>query len=117
MMNSAFVVAQAGEMAERIRREVGDDPADQFRRAWLLAFSRPATPAETESGLAFLAEQQAALVSDQTNTDPTNTDHSASGTPESDQPAEAAAEPPVALSALTHLCHALLISNEFLYVD
>ncbi len=31
---------QAGDMAARIRQAAGDDPAAQFRRAWLLAFSR-----------------------------------------------------------------------------
>src|SRR6185369_17249153 len=34
MLNSQFVTEQAGEMAIRIQREVGSDPAVQFHRAW-----------------------------------------------------------------------------------
>ena len=112
MMNSAFVVTQAGDMAKRIRQAAGDDPAEQFRRAWLWAFSRPPTPAEVESGVAFLAEQSTALVSDE---------HAAGDAApekaEADKSADAKTESSAAETALAHLCHALLISNEFLYVD
>lgn len=98
MMNGELVVGQSEAMAARIRREVGEEPSEQFRRAWLLAFSRPPTDAETEAGVAFLAQQAAALESD------------ASGD-------ETAAEDEPAQVALAQLCHAFLISNEFLYVD
>ena len=99
MMNSALVVSQAEALAARIQREAGDDPAAQFRRAWLLVYSRPASEAELASGLGFLNEQTSALA---------------------EQTAAAKVEDkaaPPAQTALAQLCHALLISNEFLYVD
>jgi hypothetical protein len=104
MMNSALVVEQTGEMAARIRREAGDDPAAQFRRAWLIAFGREATAGECDAGLAFLAEQTAAASADL----PEDKD----GTPDPNQPTVSPEQ-----TALEHLCHALVISNGFLYVD
>jgi hypothetical protein len=99
MMNSALVVNQSEALAARVIAEVGAEPAAQFRRAWMLALSRPPTEAETAAGLAFLTEQAAALQEDVTK-QATN---------------ESAAD--VARLAFTQLCHAILISNEFLYVD
>jgi mono/diheme cytochrome c family protein len=106
MMNSPLVVDQARAMADRVRKEVGDEPASQFKHAWLLAFSRPPTAAETEDGLAFLAQQTAALEADASAD--SNNDAKAEREEVEAQPAQV---------ALAHLCHALLISNEFLYVD
>ncbi|HEY4308940.1 MAG TPA: PSD1 and planctomycete cytochrome C domain-containing protein [Pirellulales bacterium] len=101
MMNSAFVIAQSEAMAERIEREAGPDTTAQFERAWLLAFARRASETEKRAGAEFLAEQ-AALASQAA--------------------AAATADPkqtpvPPARIALAQLCQALMISNEFLYVD
>ncbi len=106
MMNSPLVVQLAAAMAERIRREVGDEPQSQFRRAWMLAFGRAPDADETAAGLAFLSEQTSAL-------EPLN---------ENGQPPAADADPKAQApapehAALAHLCHALVISNGFLYVD
>jgi hypothetical protein len=98
MMNGEMVVEQARAMAARIRKEVGADPHAQFVRAWLLAFCRPPNDAETQAGIAFLAQQAEQLAAD--------------APAESKPPADHSAE-----TALAHLCHALVISNEFLYVD
>jgi hypothetical protein len=99
MMNSALVVSQSEALAARVLQEAGAEQAAQFRRAWLLAFSRPPDEAETSAGLAFLAEQTSAL---QEEVAKQATNESADD---------------VARTALAQLCHALLISNEFLYVD
>ncbi len=48
LMNSPFAIRQAEFFAERVRQEVGDGAAAQVDRAIELAFSRPATEAETE---------------------------------------------------------------------
>ena len=40
LFNSAFVLQQAEAFAERLEKEVGIEPQDQARRAFLLAFSR-----------------------------------------------------------------------------
>jgi hypothetical protein len=98
MMNSAFVVQQAEGMAGRIEHEVGAEPAAQFRRAWLLAFSRTPSESQVQAGIAFLAEQAAAVAAN-ANADP-----------------KTPALPP-ARAALARLCQALVSSNGFLYVD
>jgi hypothetical protein len=98
MMNSSFVGEQAEAMAARIERQAGDDPAAQFRLAWMLAYSRPPTEAEAQSGIAFLAEQTAAVAA----------------VPPADPKKPA---PPARVVALAHLCQALVSSNGFLYVD
>ena len=59
MMNNAFVAEQSDAMAARVESEVGADPAAQFQRAWLLAFSRKPSEADTQAGVTFLAEQAA----------------------------------------------------------
>lgn len=99
MMNSDFVVQQANAMAERVKTEVGDDPARQFERVWQLAFARKPTPEETTNGAAFLTEQTAEVAK----------------LPGAEGKV---AEPAIAKqTALAHLCQALLSSNGFLYVD
>ena len=101
MMNSAFVVEQSQAMAERVEREAGADPQSQFQRAWLLAYSRAPAEAASRAGVSFLNEQIALLsqVAAAAQADP-----------------QKAPEPPARV-ALAHLCHALISSNEFLYVD
>jgi mono/diheme cytochrome c family protein len=98
LMNSAFAVQQSESMAARIAREVGTKPAAQFRRAWLLAFARVPAEADVAAGVAFLTEQTSAAAA-ATPTDPK------------------AAKPDPAQVALARLCHALVSSNGFLYVD
>ncbi len=52
LFNSQFTVDLARNFAERIQSEVGDQPRDQIRRAWSLAFGRAPTSeelSETES--------------------------------------------------------------------
>ncbi len=101
MMNSAFVVEQSVAMAERIEREVSADLPAQFQRAWMLAYSRKPTEAATIAGVSFLSEQMA-VVNQAAAAEPADP--------------KKPATPPGRL-ALAHLCHALLSSNEFLYVD
>ena len=48
LMNNSFVVRQARCFGERVRKEAGDDPESQVRRAYLLAFGRPPTQGEME---------------------------------------------------------------------
>ncbi len=98
MMNSSFVVEQSEAMAARIEREAGAELAAQLRRAWLLAYGRGPTESEIKAGVAFLAAQAAAA--------------------EASLPADPQARKitPQQL-ALGHLCHALVSSNRFLYVD
>jgi hypothetical protein len=50
LLNSRLILTQAEFFAERLRREAGDDPERQVRRAFLLAFARE--PAEKEASAA-----------------------------------------------------------------
>jgi hypothetical protein len=54
LFNSPLAREQAAAFARRLLRECGPRPEPLVARAWLLAFSRPATPTETERALAFL---------------------------------------------------------------
>ncbi|WP_439630613.1 DUF1553 domain-containing protein [Gemmata sp.] len=50
LMNNAFTLKQAGYFAARVKAEAGDQVDAQVNRAFVLAFGRPATPAETGRG-------------------------------------------------------------------
>src|SRR5579871_168447 len=91
LLNSPLAREQAAAFAWRLLREEGGKLEAEIARAWLLAFSRPATPAEAERAGAFLQKRTAAL--------------SATGMVD---PREA---------ALAELCLAIFNSNEFVYVD
>ena len=89
LFNGEFVREAAGHFATRLRREAGQDPARQIDRAFQIAFARLPTKVEREEARRFLEAQAVIRKSE----------------------AEARA------SALTDFCHAILNSNELLYVD
>jgi mono/diheme cytochrome c family protein len=108
LMNSDFVMQEAKTMAKRVAREA--EPKDRVRRAWRLAYGRDPSEVETKQAAEFLERQ---------------VKYYASLPPPATQPAPAkgkAAPPPPQkpdpqIEALSDLCHALLSSNAFLYVD
>jgi hypothetical protein len=55
LLNSPFMAEQAREFAARVRREAGDDPAAQTRRAFQLALARSPNEAELSRGTALVA--------------------------------------------------------------
>ncbi len=57
LMNNSFVLRQARCFGERVRKEAGDDPEAQVRRAYLLAFGRPPTAREIERAAPVAREQ------------------------------------------------------------
>jgi hypothetical protein len=71
-------------------KDCGDDAGGAVRRAWLLAFGRPASAAERTHALEFLQRRRAAR----------------------NEAGEAAGA-----AALAELCLALFNANEFTYVD
>jgi mono/diheme cytochrome c family protein len=103
LLNSDFVLQQAGYFAARVRREASD-PADQVRTVWQMAFGRAPDARELEQALAFLVAQ----------VQPTPTPQ-----PQDNPPAGAAAPAPVEppIDGLTNLCQILLGTNEFLYIE
>jgi hypothetical protein len=87
VLNGPFFVAQAKALAARLRAEAADD-AGRVRRAYLLAYGRPATDAEVALALHYLAA--------------------------ADDPAEAGRN---RLTRWERYAQVLLAGNEFLYVD
>jgi hypothetical protein len=99
LMNSDFVLRQAGYFARRLLCEIPPGAAGgpaflrerRISRAWQLAYQRPPDGEELEAARRFIAGRR----------------------PRPPAPGETDPE----LAALTDLCQQLLSSNEFLYVD
>ncbi|MEM8735771.1 MAG: DUF1549 and DUF1553 domain-containing protein, partial [Planctomycetota bacterium] len=62
LMNSDFVVEQSSLLAERAKREAGDDLAKQVERCFELLFAREATNDEVAAGHEFATEHGLALL-------------------------------------------------------
>ena len=106
LMNSDFILDQAGYFATRIRKEAGGDPTRQVQTAWQLAFGRSPEPDELKRSLAFLAAQ--------TSVAPPAAPPAAAGAA---APAAAETASPEKVDPLVNLCQVLLSTNEFLYVE
>ena len=109
LFNDNFVHEQSREMAARLIREAGDDPAHQVERAFQLAFQRPPTVAEKTDALAYL--------------DPSGTSLNAK-MPRVREPGDSAngvlpniTEPEVPKGTLSDLCLILLNTNEFVFLE
>ena len=94
------------EVCERLQHAAGDDVRRQLQLAWQLAYSRPATEAEIDETITFLNEQVAYL-----KEHPITPPAKKEGEPDPPPP------PTPQFEALANLCHVLLSSNEFLYVE
>jgi hypothetical protein len=95
MLNNEFMLLQADHFAQRVWKEAGNNPAEQVKTMYRIAFSREPVEKELDSNLAFLKQQH---------------DHEmASGT--------RASEDKTALAALTDLAHVMLNLNEFAYIQ
>ena len=97
LLNNRIVHELAASFAVRVRTEVGDDPSAQFERAFLLAFSRPPADDERQEGLRSLVEFSKIW--------------------QSHPGEEADVNLPASQRALADLCHTLLNSAAFLFVD
>src|SRR5262249_31101792 len=95
LMNSDFILEQAGHFAARVRHEAGENASAQVARAWRLAFVRAPSAKESTEAIAFLNDLA---------------DHF-----RKHKPAKGAPDP--RQQALATFCQALLGCNEFLYVD
>jgi hypothetical protein len=56
LLNSSFMIQQAGFFAERLDREAGRDSKDQIRRAFALAYGRPPGRAELATAVKLVRE-------------------------------------------------------------
>jgi hypothetical protein len=92
LLNNELVLDWARSLAARVSNDAGLTPEGQVDRAWRFVYSRPAMAGERKEALEFLERQRAML-----------------GVR---MPAEEAQK-----AALADLCHMLMNSNEFLYVN
>jgi hypothetical protein len=99
LYNGEFVNRQAGYLAERLVREVGDDPAAQIERAYRLALCRPPTEIEQSAMAEYLVQEAAQQVADATATGATLNEADARR------------------RALIQMCRVVFNLNEFVYPD
>ncbi len=92
LLNNELVLDWSRSLAGRVWNDAGMTPEAQVDRAWRFVYARAATVEERQEALAFLDRQSAMLGGR--------------------MPAEDARK-----AALTDLCHMLVNSNEFLYVN
>ena len=93
VLNSEFLFAQSDKFAARVRESAGPGIEEQIAFAFQLAYARQPTSEELAKSIAFLADQQRILVSPEFQEDKAQQ------------------------QALADLCHMLLSSNEFLYLE
>jgi hypothetical protein len=93
MLNDPVVVEQAAALAERVEKDAGTtEPTRQIETAWQIVLGRLPSTNETQACAELLQRQIAHYTSER-------------------QPPEQAAH-----QALTHLCHMLLNTSEFIYI-
>jgi hypothetical protein len=92
LLNNGLVLDWARSLASRVSNDAGLTPEGQVDRAWRFVYSRPATDGERKEAIEFLDRQRAML--------------------SARMPAKEAQK-----AALADLCHMLVNSNEFLYVN
>jgi hypothetical protein len=132
LLNNKMIHGWAAAMAERIVHEAGANCDLQVRRAYELALGRPPTTAELDVTLRSIGEFRekwaaAALADRRPEKVPLPMEPSAEGDDSDASPADdapsavakvyASREEEVIEKSLTNLCHALMNSAEFIYVD
>ncbi len=98
LFNNGMVQQLAGSFAQRVRREVGSDPARQIERSYWIALSRPPSDEEREIGVQAMRKLTERWAK-----------HLAVGRKADVEEA--------ARKALASYCHTLVNSAAFLYVD
>jgi hypothetical protein len=93
LLNGELTLSQAKQWTVRLRSTHGEDVRAIVAAAYRAAWGRPAEADEVQLGLRFLDRQAARYR------------------------AEGAGDEPARMAALTDFCHAVLNSNEFVYVD
>jgi hypothetical protein len=113
-MNNAMIHHWALAMADRIVGECGPDRDAQIGRACALALGRPPDAAEFDVTVKSFEELREKWRAELQKADLRSSPSEKTALP----PAESrSAEEQAMYSALTNLCHALMNSAEFIYVD
>ncbi len=106
LLNGEFTVEQAQHWSGRLLAEHGVDAASAVRAAFVAAFTRSPVDDELAAAIAFLDEQTATIA------------RSGEATASAVLPVPLPAGiDPARSAAWVDFCHALLNSNELLYVD
>jgi len=92
LLNNELVLDWSRSLAARVSNDAGLAPEAQVDRAWRFVYSRPATAEERREAMGFLDRQRAMLGQRMSAGDAQN-------------------------AALADLCHMLVNSNEFMYVN
>jgi hypothetical protein len=106
MLNDKLTIEWAANLAGRVRRLAGDDEAQQALVAYEMAFARKPKAEEVESAKRFFAEHGKIVKERAIEDEPLSLP---AGFPEEGDT--------VAGATLVDFCHALLNSNEFVYVN
>jgi hypothetical protein len=106
LMNDELVMEWSRELASRVLNDGGLSPEQQIERAYRLVYSRAPKPDETKSILDFLNQQSGLLAARLEKNDKV---------PMPD--AIPQGMPPARAAAFVDLCHTLLNSNEFIYMN
>jgi hypothetical protein len=121
MMNDAFALSRADDLAAHVRAQRPGDRAGQVALAWARVYGREASPAEMSDAASFVAAQEQALRARvPAAPEALKALADAKGKPDEAKrraAVEAERGEKAALAAVASLCQALMASNEFLYVD
>jgi hypothetical protein len=103
LMNNEFVTDSSGEFANRVWQAAGQNVIEQIKLAWQIAYSAEPSAEELAGAVQYVLDQSL---------------HYATHPPAKDA-TQKASPPQISpqLEALTTLCHVLLSSNRFLYVE
>ena len=100
LLNDRIILNAAAQLANRANDEATSaDPATRIQRAWQIVYGHPANEIEIQNGLKFVSEQRQILASSSgTNLDVTT-------------------QTKLEDEAFADLCHAMLNTNEFLFIE
>ena len=111
MMNNTSVIKLSEHFAKRVQREAGEDPREQVRRAWSLAYGTLPNEGQLQASTEWLLAQRSTLTKPAGDASGDATVVAGSSTTGTLEPAAAN------LQSLALYCQALYSSNAFLYVD
>jgi hypothetical protein len=117
LMNNEFVLTRSEAFAARLKAEAGSDPAKQVARAWKLAYGTEPSADELSKAIAFLKEQEELFRTAPAPATPAGGASKAPSRVKPKSPAKPTPPPSAADRALAAFCHAVLMSNRFLYMD
>jgi hypothetical protein len=106
VMNDKYVLDWSRALAGRVLNDGGLEPDQQIERAYRIALSRPPKADERQAVTQFLAQQSTVIADRLAHQEPVLLPDNL---PAATDPAKAA--------AFVDFCHALLSSNEFMYVN